>query len=154
MFSLDLDYPARDEEIEIVRRTTIGEFPQTAPVVTGQDILAIQKLVRAMPVSNHILAYAIDLTASTRPKRAGAGKTAETYIEWGAGPRASQYLILGAKAFALMDGRAAPEAADVRRVAQQVLSHRIVPNYRATGEGLKARDIVAELVKEVQEPAY
>ncbi len=154
MFSLDLDYPARDEEMEIVRRTTIGEFPQTAPVVSGHDILAIQKIVRAMPVANHILAYAIDLTASTRPKRAGAGKTAETYIEWGAGPRASQYLILGAKAFALMAGRAAPETADVRRVAQQVLSHRIVPNYRATGEGLKARDIVAELVKEVREPGY
>jgi MoxR-like ATPase len=154
MFSLDLDYPSRDEEIEIVRRTTIGDFPQTGPVVTGGDILTIQKLVRAMPVANHILAYAIDLTASTRPKRTGAGKTAETYIEWGAGPRASQYLILGAKAFALMDGRAAPETADVRRVAQQVLSHRIVPNYRATGEGLKARDIVAELVKEVREPGY
>ena len=154
MFSLDLDYPTRDEEMEIVRRTTIGDFPQTAPVVTSHDILAIQRLVRAMPVANHILAYAIDLTASTRPKRAGAGKTAETYIEWGAGPRASQYLILGAKAFALMAGRAAPETADVRRVAQQVLSHRIVPNYRATGEGLKARDIVAELVKEVREPGY
>jgi MoxR-like ATPase len=154
MFSLDLGYPARDEEIEIVRRTTIGDFAQTSAVVTGNDILAIQRLVRAMPVANHVLAYAIDLTASTRPKHAGAGKTAETYIEWGAGPRASQYLVLGAKAFALMEGRAAPEAADIRRVARQVLSHRIVPNYRATGEGLKARDIVDALVKEVKEPNY
>jgi MoxR-like ATPase len=154
MFSLDLGYPARDEEIEIVRRTTIGDFAQTSPVVTGDDILAIQRLVRAMPVANHVLAYAIDLTASTRPKHAGSGKTAETYIEWGAGPRASQYLVLGAKAFALMEGRAAPEAADIRRVARQVLSHRIVPNYRATGEGLKARDIVDALVKEVKEPSY
>jgi MoxR-like ATPase len=154
MFSLDLGYPAREEEIEIVRRTTIGDFAQTSAVVTGNDILAIQRLVRAMPVANHVLAYAIDLTASTRPKHAGGGKTAETYIEWGAGPRASQYLVLGAKAFALMEGRAAPEAADIRRVARQVLSHRIVPNYRATGEGLKARDLVDALVKEVKEPNY
>ncbi len=154
MFSLDLDYPARHEEMEIVRRTTVGETAALAPVVSGSDILSIQRLVRAMPVADHILGYAIDLTAATRPKRAGAGKIAETHIEWGAGPRASQYLILGAKALALMDGRAAPEAADVRRIAPQVLAHRIVPNYRATGEGLKASDIVESLVKEVPERGY
>ena len=153
MFSLDLDYPSREDEIDIVRRTTIGGAIELSPVVSGKDILGIQKLVRAMPVANHVLAYAIDLTAATRPKTGGK-KTAETYIEWGAGPRASQYLILGAKAFALMDGRAAPEAADVRRVAPQVLSHRIVPNYRATGDGLKARDLVATLINEVAEPMY
>ncbi len=154
MFSLDLGYPARAEEIEIVRRTTIGESVPLEVVVSGKDILAIQRLVRAMPVADHLLAYAIDLSASTRPRQPGAGITAETYIEWGAGPRASQYLILGAKAMALMDGRAAPEAADIRRVARQVLAHRIVPNYRATGEGLKATDLVTEMVKEVAEPRY
>jgi MoxR-like ATPase len=154
MFSLDLGYPVRADEIEIVRRTTIGEISQISPVVTREDILAIQKLVRAMPVADHVLAYAVDLASATRPKQAGTGKITGTYIEWGAGPRASQYLILGAKAFALMDGRAAPEAADVRRVAPAVLAHRIVPNYRATGEGLKATDLVAELVKEVPEPRY
>jgi MoxR-like ATPase len=106
-----------------------------------------------MPVSAHVLAYAVDVTAATRPAAAGGG-TAANYIEWGAGPRSSQYLILGAKAFAIMDGRATPEAADVRRVAPQVLTHRIVPNYRATGEGLKARDIVEALLKEVPEPNY
>jgi MoxR-like ATPase len=154
MFSLDLGYPVRADEIEIVRRTTIGEISQISPVVTREDILAIQKLVRAMPVADHVLAYAVDLASATRPKQAGTGKITGTYIEWGAGPRASQYLILGAKAFALMDGRAAPEAADVRRVAPAVLAHRIVPNYRATGEGLKATDLVVELVKEVPEPRY
>ena len=154
MFSLELTYPARAEEIEIVRRTTIGETAAPKTIVSGNDILAIQRLVRAMPVADHILAYAIDLTAATRPKAEGAGKTAETYIEWGAGPRASQYLILGAKALALMDGRAAPEAGDVRRVAPQVLAHRIVPNYRATGEGLSARDLVTTLLKEVVEKKY
>jgi MoxR-like ATPase len=154
MFSLDLGYPERADEIEIVRRTTIGEVSRISPVVTREDILAIQKLVRAMPVADHVLAYAVDLAAATRPKQAGASKTTATYIEWGAGPRASQYLILGAKAFALMDGRAAPEAADVRKVAPAVLAHRIVPNYRATGEGLKAIDLVVDLVKEVPEPRY
>jgi MoxR-like ATPase len=154
MFSLDLGYPGREHEIEIVRRTTIGEASALATVVSGADILAVQQLVRAMPVADHILAHAVDLTAATRPKQPGGGKTAENYIEWGAGPRASQYLVLGAKALALMDGRAAPEAADVRRVAPYVLSHRIVPNYRATGEGIKAADLVATLVKEVPEPQY
>jgi MoxR-like ATPase len=154
MFSLDLGYPERTDEIEIVRRTTIGEVSQISPVVTREDILVIQKLVRAMPVADHVLAYAVDLAAATRPKEPGTSKTTANYIEWGAGPRASQYLTLGAKAFALMDGRAAPEAADVRRVAASVLAHRIVPNYRATGEGLKAIDLVIELVKEVPEPKY
>ena len=154
MFSLDLGYPSRADEIEIVRRTTIGDLAKTSPVVTGSEILMIQKLVRAMPVSDHILAYAIDLATATRPKEPGACRTASDYIEWGAGPRASQYLVLGAKAFALMEGRATPEAADVRRVASQVLSHRIVPNYRATGEGLSAAKIVARILGEVAEPQY
>jgi len=154
MFSLDLGYPERADEIEIVRRTTIGEVSQISPAVTRDDILAIQKLVRAMPVADHVLAYAVDLASATRPKHPGGAKTTDHYIEWGAGPRASQYLILGAKAFALMDGRAAPEAADVRRIAPAVLTHRIVPNYRATGEGLKAIDLITELIKEVPEPRY
>jgi len=152
MFSLNLDYPSQTDEMEILRKTTIGTAAELASVVTREDILNIQRLVRAMPVADHILAYAVAITSSTRPK--SAGETAKTYVEWGAGPRASQYLILGAKAFALMDGRAAPEADDIRRVAAQVLTHRIVPNYRATGEGLSAHDLVARIVKEVPEPSY
>ncbi|MES2996118.1 MAG: AAA family ATPase [Verrucomicrobiota bacterium] len=155
MFSLDLGYPSKDEEVEIVRRTTIGGLPELKVVASGADILAVQELVRAMPVAEHMLRYAIDLTAATRPGwQDGANATARDFIEWGAGPRASQYLILGAKAFALMDGRAAPEAADIRRAVPLVLPHRIVPNYRATGEGLKAADIIARIVKEVPEPKY
>ncbi len=154
MFSLDLGYPERADEIEIVRRTTIGESSAISAVVGREDILGIQRLVRAMPVADHVLAYAVDLASATRPKQAGAAKVTNTYIEWGAGPRASQYLILGAKAIALMKGRAAPDAADVRLVAANVLAHRIVPNYRATGEGLKAVDLILELVKEVPEPRY
>ena len=85
MFSLDLGYPSREDEIEIVRRTTIGEFAKTSTVVSGEEILGIQKLVRAMPVSDHILAYAIDIAAATRPKESAASRTASDYIEWGAG---------------------------------------------------------------------
>ena len=108
----------------------------------------------AQPVADHVLAYAVDLAGATRPGESGAASTATQYLEWGAGPRASQYLVLGAKALALMSGRAAPETRDIRSVAPNVLSHRIVPNYRATGEGLRAAALVASLLKEVPEPKY
>ncbi|MGJ8635039.1 MAG: AAA family ATPase [Luteolibacter sp.] len=155
MFSLDLGYPSTADEIEIVRRTTIGTSGELSTVITAEEILAIQRLVRAMPVADHILAYAVALTTATRPKSNDVtSNTAQDYIEWGAGPRASQYLVLGAKAFAIMEGRAAPETEDVRRVATQVLSHRIVPNYRATGEALTAQDLIAAIIKETPEPNY
>ena len=105
-----------------------------------------------MPVADHILAYAVDLTTATRPAHAAAGKTAEIYIEWGAGPRASQYLILGAKAFALMDGRAAPEAADVRRVAPQVLAHRMLPTVEASMSGRTTEQALRQIVANVPMP--
>jgi len=149
MFSLDLGYPAPAEEIEIVRRTTIGDTATLSAVVSGEELIALQKLVRAMPVADRILAQAVAMASSTRPHEESASETAAKYIEWGAGPRASQYLIFGAKAFALMDGRAAPEAQDLMAIAPAVLSHRIVPNYRATGEGLTASKVVDQLLKEI-----
>ncbi|MEM1085072.1 MAG: AAA family ATPase [Verrucomicrobiota bacterium] len=154
MFSLDLGYPNRDEEIEIVRRTTIGDFPTLNSVVTPEDVRGLQRLVKAMPVADHVLAYAVDLATATRPAEGTAAAVAKDYLEWGAGPRASQYLILGAKASALLAGRAAPASSDVRAAAPAVLSHRIVPNYRATGEGRKASDLVGAIVEEVKEPNY
>ncbi len=154
MFSIHVGYPGREVEMEVVRRTTQGAPPPLQPVVSREEMLAVAELVRAVPVADHVLGYAVDLAAATRGGHAGAAKTATHYIEWGAGPRASQYLVLGAKALALMKGRAAPEAEDVRAVAPSVLQHRIVPNYRATGEGLRAPDIVTALLKEVPEPRY
>ena len=148
MFSLDLQYPDQADEIEIVRRTTIGESATLNPVVSGADLIGLQKLVRAMPVADRILAQAVAMASATRPHEEAACEAARKYIEWGAGPRASQYLIFGAKAFALMDGRAAPEAHDLMAVAPAVLTHRIVPNYRATGEGLTASKVVAQLLEE------
>ena len=154
MLSLYLDYPAKADEVEIVRRTTIGDVPALSAVVTHDEILAVQRLVRAVPVSDHVLGYAVDVAAATRSSQAGALQAAKDYVEWGAGPRASQYLVLGAKALALIDGRTTPEAADVRAIAGSVLRHRIITNYRATGAGLKAHDVLQKVLGAVKEPAY
>ena len=154
MFSLKLEYPAATEEVEIVRRTTMGEMEELQPVTDAETLLALQRLVRAMPVSDHVMQYAVALSTATRPHVPGASQAAKTYIEWGAGPRASQYLVLGAKALALLRGKATPETSDVRDACPVVLPHRIVPNYRATGEGHDAHAIVAMVLKDVREPAY
>ncbi len=154
MFSLNLGYPARAEEAEVVRRTTLLAPVALEPVATSEDILAAQRLVRAAPVSDHVIDYAVALAAATRPREADASALARDFIEWGAGPRASQYLVMGAKALALLDGRLTPETADVRAVVAAVLPHRVIVNYRATGAGRKAPDIVAELIKSVREKSY
>ncbi len=154
MFSLHLDYPVHDEEMEIVRRTTLRAAAQLAAVVSLDDILAVQQLVLAAPVSDHVIDYAVRLAAATRPANPAAPQITRDFVEWGAGPRASQYLILGAKALALLEGKLAPETEDVRAVALPVLQHRVITNYRATGAGKKSRDIVAELVRTVQEKSY
>jgi MoxR-like ATPase len=154
MFSLYLDYPRKDEEMEIVRRTTLRELPSLTPSVTVDEIMQVQRLVLAAPVSDHVIDYAVELVTATRPNRMGALPAARDYIEWGAGPRASQYLILGAKALALIKGKVAPETEDVREVAFPVLQHRVITNYRATGAGKKSRDILETIMKAVQEKAY
>jgi MoxR-like ATPase len=154
MFSLTLDYPAPSEEVEIVRRTTLRVQEKLSAIVTVEDIRAVQELIIAAPVSDHVIEYAVSLATATRPGSRNAPQVTREFVEWGAGPRASQYLVLGAKAVALLDGRVAAEIADVRAVAQSVLSHRVLTNYRATGAGKKARDIVADLVRVVQEKSY
>ena len=154
MFSLTLDYPAKSEEMEVVRRTTIQEPATLSAVATREEILAAQHCVRMAPVSDHVIEYAVDLAAATRPKTDGAPSVTREFVEWGAGPRASQYLILGAKALALLKGKLTPETLEVREVAQAVLSHRVIPNYRATGAGRRATDIVQELIRHVKEKSY
>jgi MoxR-like ATPase len=154
MFSLRLDYPSPADEVEIVRRTTMGELPELQPVTDAPTLLALQRLVLAMPVSDHVLGYAVSIAGATRPVSAAAAAPAKTYIEWGAGPRASQYLVLAAKALALLQGKATPEASDVRDACHAVLTHRIVPNYRATGEGLGAQEIVTQVLATVPEASY
>jgi len=154
MFSLYLDYPAKAEEREVVKRTTLRELPTLTPTIAAEDLLRVQHLVLAAPVSDHVIDYAVSLAAATRPGSADGLQVARDFVEWGAGPRASQYLILGAKALALLEGRISPETNHVREVAMSVLQHRVIPNYRATGAGKKARDIVKAVVEEVREEAY
>jgi MoxR-like ATPase len=154
MFSLTLDYPQHEEEMEIVRRTTLRAPEVLSPVATLEEIRAVQRLVLAAPVSDHVIDYAVRLASATRPAHGSVPTVTKEFVEWGAGPRASQYLVLGAKAIALLAGRIAPETADVREVAMSVLQHRVITNYRATGAGKKPRDVVTDLLAAVQEKAY
>lgn len=154
MFSIQVGYPGKEIEAEIVRRTTQDHQVQLSTVAEKHEILQIEKIIRAVPVADHVVNYAVELSHATRPKEDGCSETAKQYIEWGAGPRASQYLVLGAKALALMHGLAAPETRHIREIAPFVFSHRIIPNYRATGEGLSATKLVTLLLDEVNEPSY
>jgi len=154
MFSLYLDYPSRDEEIEVVKRTTLRKLPTLTPTVSADDLLRVQRLVLAAPVSDHVVDYAVSLAAATRPNVNDAPPAARDFVEWGAGPRASQYLILGAKALALLKGKISPETADVREVAMSVLQHLVITNYRATSAGKKPRDIVRSVLAQVPEKTY
>ena len=154
MFSLHLGYPSTAEEIDIVKRTTLREMPVLTPTVTADDLLRVQRLVLAAPVSDHVIDYAVSLAAATRPGNAGSPQVARDFVEWGAGPRASQCLVLGAKALALLEGKISPEVSHVREVAMHVLQHRVITNYRATGAGKKARDVVQVILAEVREKSY
>ena len=154
MFSIYVDYPKRDEEISIVDMTTSRDFDAPRQVFTKAEVMTLQGLVRKMPVSRHVLAYAVDLATASRPSGAGASAYIKHNVEWGAGPRASQYLVLGAKSLALLDGRPTPTCEHVRRVAMSVLRHRIIPSYNATGEGIGAGQIVEYLLKQVKEADY
>jgi MoxR-like ATPase len=153
MFSLWIDYPGEAEEESIVEQTTAPLAYALNRVLSREQVIAYQQLVRRVPVSKHVVKYASSLARASRP-RGQADAYIRKYVEWGAGPRASQYLVLGAKARALMNGRPAPSVPDVREVALAVLRHRIIPNYNATGDGVTAADIAAYLLDRVPEPKY
>ncbi len=148
MFNLWVNYPSAEEEKLIVKSTTSGKEAQLKEVLDAEKILSLQKLVREVPVSDHVVEYAVNLARRTRPKQEGSTKNVNDWIEWGAGPRASQYLVLGAKTRAILDGRPTPEVEDIRAVARPVLRHRIVTNFSAEAEGVTALDIVEQLIKE------
>ncbi len=147
MFSIHVDYPSEEEEREIVESTTSAYVPDLKAILTGEDIIRLQKLVRRVPVPDHVLAYAIRLARSTRPTD-GSPDYIRNWVSWGAGPRASQYLVLGAKTRAILRGKFAPETEDVNAVAPPVLRHRIVTNFNAEADGVSASDIVDRLVKD------
>jgi MoxR-like ATPase len=148
MFNIWLDYPAVDEEVRIVKSTTSSVDPQVEHVLTGEQIIALQELVRRVPVADAVIEYAVHLSRRTRPRTDAAPQFIRDWLSWGAGPRASQYLILGAKARALLTGRHTPDIDDVRHMAGPVLRHRIVLNFNAEADGVTAIQIVRRLVQE------
>ncbi len=152
MFMLRIDYPGRAEEIEIAVRTTQEDPGTPQHVLTGDEIVALQALVRKMPVSDYVVTFAADLVRSSRPRTPQSPKFVNDYVTWGAGPRAVQYLTLGAKARAMLDGRVNVSCADVRAVAPIVLRHRIFTNFNADAEGIDSDRIVEMLLKEIKEP--
>ncbi len=147
MFSIHVDYPSEVEEKEIVESTTSAYVPELEKVLDGDDIQRLQKLIRRVPVPDHTLDFAVKLARSTRPTE-DSPDYIRNWVSWGAGPRASQYLILGAKTRAVLHGKYAPETEDVRAVAGLVLRHRIVTNFNAEADGISAADIVARLVSD------
>ncbi len=147
MFNIWLDYPERDEEVDIVRRTTADYQPKLDIILRADQIIDLQQLARRVPVSEHVVSFAVDLVRQTRPTWKDAPDFIKQWITWGAGPRASQYLIIGAKTRAILDGRPTPEIEDVRFVARPVLRHRIVTSFNAAAEGVSAVDIVDKLLE-------
>lgn len=146
MFNVWVDYPSYAEELEVVKRTTGGESVEIKPVSSAEEIAGFQQLVRRIPVADNVVEYAVGLAAKTRPGREGATDAVNHYLSWGAGPRASQYLIVGAKCHAAFSGKYSPDIEDVKAVALPILRHRIVRNYKAEAEGITIEKIVADLL--------
>jgi MoxR-like ATPase len=147
MFNIWLDYPSFEQEINIVKATTTDQEPFVNVAITAEEILAFQSVIRRIPVPDNVYQFAIKLAAITRPGTAMAHAWANNYISWGAGPRASQYLIIGAKCSAALKGKYSPDIEDVKHVATSVLRHRIVKNYKAEAEAISADKIIEELMK-------
>jgi len=148
MFNLWVNYPSLEEEKQIVKTTTSGREAQLKIVLDAARIMQLQKLVREVPVADNVVDFAVHLARKTRPNESGAPQFIKDWITWGAGPRASQYLVLGAKTRAILDGRPTPDIDDVRAVATPVLRHRLVTNFNADAEGVNAVKIVERLLEE------
>ena len=151
MFIINVPYPSKEEEINIALSTTSGQLPDLKPILNAKQVMEFQDLVPQVPVSEHVAKYAVELVQSTRPYQNGSTPDfVREWIDWGAGPRASQYLILGAKAKALMDNRFAATIEDIRAVCRQVLEHRIILNFKAEAENIKVTDMIEKLLKTVK----
>ena len=150
MFHLNINYPTIDEEISIVNETTIGKEYSLQKIFSKKSIIDFQDLVFRVPIADNVVNYAVKLTASTRPNEESGNEYVKKWIEWGAGPRASQYLVLGAKAKALLDGRPTPSVEDIQTLAPDILRHRILPNFNAEAEGIKVDDIIDQLIKNLE----
>ena len=146
MFSINLEYPSFEEEVAVVFNTTSNQNQQLHAIFSGPEIIEIQQIIRKIPVTNNVVEYAVRLVGKTRPKSAEATEMVKNYLDWGAGPRASQNLVLAAKAHAAVRGKYSPDIEDVKAVAIPILSHRIVKNYKAEAEGITVSDIINSLL--------
>lgn len=152
MFNIYIDYPEKAEEKEIVLTTTSAYKPDIKPVLTGDEVLKLQQIVRKVPIADSMVDYAVELSLNTRPTNSDAPDFIKDWVDWGAGPRASQYLVLGAKARAIMHGRYHVSYDDIREVAKPVLRHRILTNFNAEADGISSLDIITRLLEEVEPP--
>jgi len=146
MFSVQLNYPSFEEEVEVVKSTTNDEKSELSTILSADDINKFQHLIRRIPIADNVIEYAVNLVSKTRPKTEYAPDIVNNYLDWGAGPRASQNLILGAKAHAAVNGKFSPDIEDVKAVAYAILSHRIVKNYKAEAEGISENNIIESLL--------
>jgi MoxR-like ATPase len=145
MFNIPLDYPSYEEEISVVRNTTTNKDVSLKHVLDANQILDFQKLIRKIPIADNVLEYAVNLATQTRPNTDRSTEMVNNYISWGAGPRASQYLVLGAKCHAAIQGKYSPDREDVQTIAKYVLRHRIVRNYKAEAEGVSEENVIESL---------
>ena len=146
MFNVFLDYPSYEEEVDIIKKTTSNLKVEMNKIIHGDDILAFQELVRKTPVADNVIEYAVKLVSKTRPDSEFATEEIKKYIEYGAGPRAGQFLIIGAKAHALLHGKYSPDIENVKAIALNILRHRLIRNYRAEAEGIKTESIIAGIL--------
>ena len=146
MFAIELKYPSIAEEIQVVKLTTSDNSVQVNTIFNAQEIIDIQHLIRRIPVPDNVVEYAVKLVNSTRPNLSTASDFVKQYIDWGAGPRASQNLVLGAKANAAIKGKFSPDIEDIQTVAMGILRHRIIKNYKAEAEGISEENIIQELL--------
>jgi MoxR-like ATPase len=147
MLELRIGYPSREEEERVAQQTTSSAQPEVKPVLGGDELVQLQRLVRRVPAPPSLVSYAVRLARATRPADPESPELIRRYASWGAGPRASQYLVLGAKARAALSGRGVPNYEDVRAVAPAVLRHRLMTNFQAEAEGRSPEDVVEELIR-------
>jgi len=145
MFNIFLDYPTYQQEVDIVKNTTADDVLKVSKILTAEEIISFQHLVRRVPIADNVVEYAVKLSQATRPGPSGSA-LANEFLEWGAGPRASQYLVLGAKCNALINGKYSPDIEDVQAVARPVLRHRIVRNFKAEAEGMTVDSLIGKLI--------
>ncbi len=145
MFNIVLDYPSYEDEVEIIKRTTSNIKAELKPILNAEQIIRFQQLVREVPIADNVIEYAVGLVQRTRPNNGSTAQATKDFLEWGAGPRAAQFLVLGAKCNALFKGKYSPDIEDVQAVAKPILRHRIVRNFKAEAEGIDVDNIIQKL---------